>query len=280
MKQEVNSLKQEIRILRSELQYKDVSLRISNDLKNTTKELLEEMKAEQDRFGKKIVKQLEKLKEPPIDTVDTNMRRAESLDSVMPKSTSEDSDHNESKMSEVEEFSHASKLSEHEQSDRESNHGSLRSDKTVINKFDHLKMTEDTKSPPPPSKRKKKFKVPQQQSDDEQSDTTGILSHSDTNRSSIPFGQPTRIDSPSGTESELSSNQRSSRHTKEIVMSPLSQLSPELNENSEVFFTSSQYKDKKTASSQPADDRELVRKSKFMELLKKWEQKQLQQQQQ
>ncbi len=268
LKQEVSSQKQEIEILRRNLRIKDMLLKESDHLKNDAREVLEEMKAEQDRMGKKISKHLEKLKgvEPPIKEV--GMYHAESLESVLPKSTSE---YSESKGSELEWSSlvgiNQTKLNDY---DKESDHGSsIRSDTTVIN--NQLSSVPTIRSPIPRENEhnnadidthnhgadKKEGTSPIDEYSDKQSDTTGTVPRSDRSISfpqptgvqsssdgdfsdttgtvprsnrSISFPQPTGVQSPS--DGDFSDGQVvRPRHTKEIAMSPLSPLSQQLEQH-------------------------------------------------
>ncbi len=245
LRREVISQRQQIEMLRRNLVIKDLLLKESDRLKNDGREVLEKIKAEVDQFGKRITKQLNKLKkvEPPIDTV--GIYHAESLDSVMPKSPSEYSENKGSESSTHDNI----KYNEDEDSDRENDHGSsIQSDKTIINRHHLLSSVAgiagtlpkddtylDTLTDQADKERSKRYGMVwlseesivsgPNESSKELSDTTETQLNStrrytkDTR--SVSFVQPTQVQSPS--DSDLSDSKPvKPRHTKEMAVSPLS----------------------------------------------------------
>ena len=236
----------QIEVLQHKLHVKEVLLRESDISKNDAKDILEDMKVEMERFGKRIMKQLFKLKDPPLNEVIVPMKRAESLESVsvVPNSTSGDS---RSECSDQEEtIPMEIRIDwryqyEHKDSDIESDQASsIQSVQTIVSK-DNLDGTlQDTATSTskhsnediPTIKVEPLHVQPTinwttqtcDKISDElttQSETNSsdeLATQSDTNSSAL-FTRPVPVQSPSG--SELSDAEavksKSSRHTKELV---------------------------------------------------------------
>ena len=240
----------QIEVLQHKLHVKEVLLRESDISKNDAKDVLEDMKVEMERIGKRITKQLFRLKDPPLNEVIVPMKRADSLESVsvVPKSTSEDSrsetecttiDHgsNQEDTIPMEMIIDRRYQYEPKDSDIESDQASsIRSVKTVIHKriFSAVDNLDGTLQSTATSKHGIEdiptIKVEQPlrvqptritETSDEQSDE--LATQSDTNSSALFYARPVPVQSPSG--SELSDAEvlksRSSRHTKELVAQPL-----------------------------------------------------------
>ncbi len=238
----------QIEALQHKLHVKEVLLRESDISKNDAKDILEDMKVEMERFGKRITKQLFKLKDPPLNEVIVPMKRADSLESVsvMPNSTSGDS---RSECSDQEEtIPMEMRIDwryqyEHKDSDIESDQASsIQSVQTVVSNHIRVDNLDGTLQSTATSKHSAEdipaIKVEPlhvqptinwttqtcDKISDElttQSDTNSsdeLATQSDTNSSAL-FTQPVPVQSPSG--SELSDAEavksKSSRHTKELV---------------------------------------------------------------
>ena len=278
----------QIEVLQHKLHVKEVLLRESDISKNDAKDVLEDMKVEMERIGKRITKHLFRLKDPPLNEVIVPMKRAESLESVsvVPKSTSEDS-RSETECTTIdhqEETSNDKRYQyEPKDSDIESDQASsIRSVKTVIRKrisraVDNLDGTLQSTATSkhgiediPAIKVEQPLRVQPTritETSDEQSDE--LATQSDTNSSTL-FTRPVQVKSPSG--SELSDavstdakvlKSRPSRHTKELVAQP---LLTQLMQRSELGvlkepFTSAgcETEDRKPTATQPDENCDFMR---------------------
>ena len=240
LRQQVQSQKYEIEALQNKLIVKEVLLRASDSSKNDAKDVLDEMKAELERIGKRITKHISRLKDPPLNEVGVPINRAESLESVIsvePKSTSEGSrseptiDHGSDQedtipmeMSTDRRYRYKRKDSDIE-SDQAS---SIRSVKTVINikqprwTAKHP-MSEHSVEDIPAIKVEQPLGIQPHATRVTQTRDRNdeLATQSDTNKSLL-FTRPVQVKSPSGSElSDAEVKSRSSRHTKELVTRPL-----------------------------------------------------------
>ena len=239
LRQQVQSQKYEIEALQNRLIAKEVLLRESDISKNDAKDVLEEMKAELERIGKRITKQLFRLKDPPLNEVIVPIYNAESLESVSvePKSTSEGSrsEHTIDHGSDREETILIEMSYElRKDTDIESDQGSsIRSVKTVINerilsrvdgKLQSSATSKQSVEDIPAIKVEQPLGIQPHATRVTQTRDRNdeLATQSDTNKSLL-FTRPVQVKSPSG--SELSDAEvlksRSSRHTKELVTRPL-----------------------------------------------------------
>ena len=290
LRQQVQSKTVQIELLQHKLYAKEVLLRESDISKNDAKDVLEDMKVEMERIGKRITKQLFRLKDPPLNEV-VPINRNGSLESLstMPKSTPEDS-RSETECTTIDHGSDQEEMSngrwyryEPKDSDIESDQASsIRSVKTIIHKriFSGVNNLDETLQDTATSKQSNEdipaIKVEQPlrvqptritETSDEQSDE--LATQSDTNSSAF-FTRPVQVKSPSG--SELSDavstdakvlKSKSSRHTKELVAQPLltHQQKQRLGALTELPSASAGYetKDKKPTATQPDEDCDFMR---------------------